>query len=141
MTKAPQSFTFGEPIDSALKVTSGARFYKCALQVNPYEYIPRHGQPDSFGSEATYNKELVKALLNEDVEAIAITDHYRVRTGDSLRKAATAAGIHVFPGFEAVTKDGVHLLCLFDADKDIDAIERAIGDCGVFDSDEPSGNH
>ena len=43
MTKTPESVSFGEPIDSALELTSGARFYKCALQVNPYEYLSRHG--------------------------------------------------------------------------------------------------
>ena len=49
----------------------------------------------------------------------------------SLWKAALAAGIVVLPGFEAVTKEGVHFLCLFDPSKSAEAIERAIGACGV----------
>jgi hypothetical protein len=46
-------------------------------------------------------------------------------------QVAKAAGIHVFPGFEAACKDGVHLLCLFNPDTDIKQIDRIIGACGI----------
>ena len=36
----------------------------------------------------------------------------------------------MFPAFEAMTKDSVHLLCLFDPSKSIDELERILGDCG-----------
>ena len=49
----------------------------------------------------------------------------------SLWKAAVAAGIVVLPGFEAVTKEDVHFLCLFDLSKNAEAIERPIIACGV----------
>lgn len=46
-----------------------------------------------------------------------------------------------FSGFKAVSKDGVHFLCLFDPDKD-DRLERLIGECGIHDSSDlsPTGN-
>ena len=52
-------------------------------------------------------------------------------------RAARDAGLWAFSGFEAVTKDGVHFLCLFDPDKD-DVLERFIGECGIHDTEHPS---
>ncbi len=42
-------------IDEALKRPSGARFYRCALQVNPFEYLQRHGKETPFSTEDEYN--------------------------------------------------------------------------------------
>jgi len=101
--------------------------------VNPYNYVERHTSNDSYNSEDDYNKALVDALLEDDIEVIAITDHYRVSSISSLRNAATEAGIIVLPGFEAVTKDGVHMLCIFDREKTEHELERTIGECGITD--------
>lgn len=127
----------------ALKLPSGARFYRCALQVNPFEYVKRHGKKTTFKDEASYNTAIVKALLDHGVEVIAITDHYRVRTADGLAKAARDAGIHVFPGFEAATRDGIHILCLFEPDTTTEQLERIIGDCGILRDEDlsPTGKY
>ena len=66
-----------------------------------------------------------------------MTDHYRVQDSKGLVQAARAAGLFAFSGFEAVTKDGVHLLCLFDPEKD-NVLERFIGECGVHDTNATS---
>lgn len=121
------------PIPKALELPSGARFYKCALQMNPFEYLRTQQQQTAYTNETDYNTAIVQACQENGIEVIATMDHYRVTSSESLRKAAEDAGIHVFPGFEAVTKDGVHILCLFDADRDVAAMERIIGDCGVHD--------
>ena len=34
----------------------GARFFKCALQVNPFDYLKSHGKGSPFETEAAYNK-------------------------------------------------------------------------------------
>jgi len=127
-----------EPISKVLRRPSGARFFKCALQVNPFEYYKRHSKGASYPDEQTYNAALVDALSTAKIEMIAITDHYRISSGAALAVVARAAGIAVFQGFEAVTKDGVHVLCLFDPDEDVGRIERFIGDCGVHDEVEAS---
>jgi energy-coupling factor transporter ATP-binding protein EcfA2 len=108
----------------------GARWVRCALQVNPYSYAVRHGRP-SAGSEAEYNAQLVEALLAAGVELIAITDHYRVQESVSLVAAARDAGITTLLGFEASTSEGVHWLCIFSEDCDAGTIDRRIGQCGV----------
>lgn len=130
-----------EPVSGALRRPSGARFYKCALQVNPYDYVKRHPKGESFANEDAYNAAVLDALQDQRVEVIAITDHYRVKSGLRLAAAAEQRGLHVFRAFEACSKDGVHLLCLFDPGADIDKIDRFIGECGVHDDseDSPSG--
>jgi hypothetical protein len=121
-----------QPIESALLLPNGARFYRCALQVNPYDYLIVHKKKTSYSDEAAYNRGIVDACKRIGIEVIAITDHHRVSSSVRLREEAQAAGIHVFPGFEATTKDGVHLLCLFDPQGDRD-LERVLGDCGIHD--------
>jgi hypothetical protein len=119
-------------VHRALAQPSGARFYKAALQVNPFAYV-RERRTTTFGDEASYNAALVAACQEQGIEVIGITDHHRVRTSEALRLAATDARIAVIPGFELVTKDGVHVLCLFDPSRRHDWIDRVLGECGIRD--------
>ena len=100
-------------------------------------YLETHKKATPFTSEDEYNTAVIETCLDAGIEVIAVTDHYRVKHSASLVRAARNANLHAFSGFEAVTKDGVHFLCLFDPDKD-DVLERFIGDCGIHDSDRPS---
>ena len=126
------------PIKKALDLPNGARFYRTSLQVNPFEYLIRHTKETSYTNETNYNSAIVESCIDQGIEVIAVTDHYRINSAIGLIEAAESAGIKAFRGFEAVSKDGVHMLCLFDPGKDIDAINRIIGDCGVHDDSEPS---
>ncbi|WP_374472708.1 TrlF family AAA-like ATPase [Arenimonas sp.] len=117
--------------DDILGLPRGARFYKCALQVNPYEYLLRHGKQSSFASEADYNKAIAEACKANHVEVVGVADHYRIKPAESLINALQDAGIVVFPGFEAVTKDGVHFLVLFDPSKSVDIVQGYIHACGI----------
>lgn len=125
--------TLSERLNAALKLPNGARFYRCALQVNPFAYLIRHCKQTSFRAEAEYNEAIVAACQEAGIEIIGVTDHYRVDESKGLVRAARAAGLFAFSGFEAVAKDGVHFLCLFDPDKD-DFLERFIGECGLHDT-------
>ncbi len=126
-----------EPIQAALELPDGARFYRCALQVNPFAYLARHGKQTPFQSEPDYNKAVVEACLANGIEVIGVTDHYRIQDSWSLVRAARDAGLWAFGGVEAVSKEGVHFLCLFDPEKDED-VERFIGSCGIRNSDQAS---
>ena len=130
-----------EHIKAALELPNGARFYRCALQVNPFAYLIRYAKETSFQSEDEYNSAIVDTCLDMGIEVIAVTDHYRVKDSVSLVQKARDAGIRVFNGFEAATKDGIHFLCLFDDDKE-NYLERYIGECGIHDDDElsPTGD-
>ncbi len=130
--------SMGSPrLEAAQKLPNGARFHRCALQINPFSYLERHDKPTQFASEAGYNAAIVQACHETDIEVVAITDHYRVDTSRTLIRACREAGLFAFGGFEAKAKDGVHFLCLFNPEKD-DALERFIGDCGVHSPSEAS---
>jgi hypothetical protein len=126
-------------LSEALKQPNGARFYRCALQVNPFAYHGRHGKQTAFQNEAEYNAAIIEACRVNAVEAIAVTDHYRVSDSVGLVEAARAAGVFVFGGFEAASSDGVHFLCLYDTDKE-NSLERLIGELGVRDETMLSPN-
>jgi hypothetical protein len=109
------------------------RFYRCALQVNPFAYLARHAKATTFATEDEYNAAIIDICQELDIEVIGVTDHYRVQHSASLISAARDAGIAAF----AVTKDGVLFLYLFDPDKDA-VLERFIGECGVHDHSDAS---
>ena len=126
--------TISKRLNAALELPDGARFYRCALQINPFAYLSRHKKQTTFSSEEEYNASIVSACLEMGIEVIGVTDHYRVKDSFGLLELARDAGLKAFSGFEAVTKDGVHFLCLFDPAKD-DVLERFIGECGIRDQD------
>jgi DNA repair ATPase RecN len=123
---------------AALRRPPGARFHRVALQVNPYAYLVRHAKATPYRDEQAYNAAMVDAFLRHEIKAIAVTDHFRIETSERLATAAQGAGIVVFPGFEAASKEGVHLLFLFDPDRPPRQIDRIIGECGVHSDAEPS---
>ena len=132
--------TRSQALNEALKQPNGARFYRCALQVNPFAYHGRHAKQTAFQTEADYNAAIVEACRTNNIEAIAVTDHFRVSDSLGLINAARAAGIFVFGGFEASSNDGIHFLCLYDPDKD--SLERMSGELGVRNNNtlSPNGN-
>jgi hypothetical protein len=125
-------------VEEALRVPRGARFLRCALHVNPFDYVQRHSKATAFSNEADYNQAIIEGAQRACIEVIAVVDHYRVKSGASLIAAAEKAGLDVFPGFEAVTKDGVHFLCLFEPGAEIERVDRVIGECGIHDGSKPS---
>ncbi len=128
-----------DPLHRALQLPGGARFYRCALQVNPYAYLKTQGKlPSAYPDEASYNQALVDACLKLGIEVLGVTNHYDVQGSATLIATARQAGLQVFPGFEAVSKDGIHILCLFEPDRPLQELERIIGECGVHDYQSPS---
>lgn len=127
-------------IEKALMLPDGARFYRCALQVNPYSYVQRYSKTTPFDSQAAYNAALIQACKENGIEVIAITDHQRCTTGQLLAEQARSAGIVVFPGVEVETKDGVHMLLLFEPEASMDRCNGVLGDCGIHDQANPPAN-
>lgn len=131
-----------EPLEQAMLLPNGARFHRCAFQVNPFEYVIRQQKETKYKDEDQYNDAIVSACQEQQIQVIAITDHYRVHSSEGLRRRATSAGLFVFPAFEARTRDGVHFLCLFPSDRTAEELERIIGECGIHDREavSPAGN-
>lgn len=118
-------------LDAALAMPGGARWRRAALQVNPYAYHAANNRQSFADNQAEYDSELTAAIVAADVEVVGITDHWRVRESQTLREAMTEAGVIVFPGFEATSAEGVHVLVLFDPASTVDDVERRISECGV----------
>ena len=71
---------------------------RAALQVNPFEYQGRNAPSTKFADEAAYNKALVTECKNQNIEIIAITDHWCVDSAQGLIEYATKEGIAALPG-------------------------------------------
>lgn len=126
-------------IRAALPKPSGARFYRCALQVNPHHYAETfRGQPSS-GDENSYMQALVEKAVELHIQVLALTDHNHVGATDGLRSLARGHDIHVIPGFELASSEGVHVLCLYPLETPVATLERFLGEFGIRDT-VPSSN-
>lgn len=120
---------------SSKDVPIGARWFRAALQVNPYEY---HGNPapsQTYSDEATYNKALLDECEAQGISLIAITDHWRATSAAGLIQDAKIRGITALPGFEANTSEGIHLLVIFESGTNLEDITVAIGASGLTPGD------
>lgn len=115
----------------AAATSAGAKFYKCALQVNPSHYSGTYrGQATPLDDKA-YAKKLVRNAIENDVTVLAVTDHNHVGGVDAIRIEAASHGITVIPGFELVSRDGVHVLCLYPTETTLDELGRHLGGFGI----------
>jgi hypothetical protein len=87
-----------KPLQAALERTPGAVFRRCALQVNPYDYVRRYGKPTTLSSEEAYNAAMVAACKRNGISVVGLADHHAVDTSARLREALTAAEIAAFRG-------------------------------------------
>ena len=125
-------------IANALAMPSGARFVRCALQVNPHHYADSYRGAPNEGDADSYAASLVAKARELDIGVLAITDHNSVRDVESFRRAASATDITVLPGFELESTDGIHVLCIYDADVATDRLDRFLGEFGVRDTESSS---
>lgn len=100
------------PIEEALAKSRGARFWKCALQVNTGAYLAKwRGQHQTDLPE--FNQNMLEACRNHGIEIVGLADHDDFEFYDDLAATLTAAGIKVFPGFEITSLEGFHMVCLY----------------------------
>ena len=117
-------------MDSAA-TSSGAHFYRCALQVNPHDYSGKfRGQP-GVGDPAEHAKAIVGKAAALGVSVLAVTDHNSVSGVRSFRDAAKMHSIHVLPGFELTSSEGIHVLCIYPEDTDEAVLDRHLGGFGI----------
>lgn len=90
-----------------------AKFWRCALQVNPVGYNGTYRGADHGLDEAGYNQALLRECIALDIAVVGLADHGSVTSVDALREALQSKGIVVFPGFEIASNDKTHYVCLF----------------------------
>jgi len=104
-----------------------ARFWRCALQVNPAGYHATYRGSDHGLTEAAYNQALLEQCLKLDIRVVGMADHGSVDSIDATRKVLEPAGIVVFPGFEIASNDKTHFVCLFPEGTTSQLLERYLG--------------
>jgi len=113
-----------------------ARFWKCALQVNPHSYNENYrGQEHGMDAQA-YAEALRDACLEEKIQVVGLADHGSVADAEVIRKVLTNAGIVVFPGFEVASTEKVHWVCLFPEDTTEQQLERYLGKLDLTDPED-----
>ena len=120
-------------ITKAREVPSGAVFHRCALQVNPHHYDSTYPSGDAVDHAGA----IVQKASNLGVSVLAITDHNHVGGVAAFRTAAEGRGIHIFPGFELSSSEGIHVLCIYAPDTADALLARYLGGFGITDT-QPS---
>lgn len=115
---------------------SYARFWKCALQVNPHSYSAKYQGQDHEMDAVAYAKTLRHVCLEEGIHVVGLADHGNVADAETVRKVLVDAGIVVFPGFEVATTEKVHWVCLFPEDTSEQQLERYLGSLRLTDPED-----
>lgn len=119
-----------------------ARFWRCALQVNPSGYQSKYRGTEHGLDEATYNQQLLDHCLAHEIKVVGIADHGSVDAVDGLRRFLEPHGIVVFPGFEVASSEKIHMVCLFPEGTTKDQLNRYLGRLDLTDVQDtvwPSG--
>lgn len=127
------------PLREARALPKGAKFYRCAFQVNPAGYAQKFRGNGHGLDERTYVQKLLDRCVELDVEVIAVTDHNDAGSITLFREEAKTRNITVFPGFEVASSEGVHVLCIYPPDATDAALQRYLGEIGITTT-EPSSS-
>ena len=123
--------TTEDQVATARALPVGAVFYRCALQVNPHHYGGTFRGAPAAGDAATHAQAIVDKAISLGVSVLAITDHNDVGGVPAFRAAAVGRDVHVFPGFELSSSEGVHALCIYPPDTSQDQLGRYLGAFGI----------
>ena len=113
-----------------------AKFWRCALQVNPVTYQHTYRGKDHGFNENEYNNEILKKCLEREIKVVGIADHGNVDSIDGLRNLLQDHDIVVFPGFEISSNDKTHYVCLFPEDTTKQKLERLLGSLSLLDPED-----
>ena len=126
-------------ITNAKALSVGATFHRCALQVNPQHYSATFRGKDTGSDASAHAKAIVDKAAEADVSVLAITDHNDVSGVPAFQDAGQQRGIHIFPGFELSSSEGIHVLCIYPQDTDQETLGRFLGEFGIL-SPKPSSD-
>lgn len=127
------------PLHAARALPRGAKFYRCAFQVNPAGYAEKFRGEGHGLDERTYVQKVLDRCVELEIEVIAVTDHNHSGSIALFREEAKTRGIIVFPGFEVASSEGVHVLCLYSPDATDAELPRFLGELGITTT-EPSSS-
>ena len=113
--------------------SAGAVFHRCALQVNPEDYLNTFQGQESGVSAQSYVEAVVEKADGIGVSVLAITNHNDVSSVSAFREAAANRNITIFPGFELYSSEGVHVLCIYPPETHEEQLGRYLGEFGILE--------
>ena len=124
--------SFSPEIQALLGTQPGARFLKADLQVHtPADPQFPGAEPTDANARRALARAYLEAAVGRGIEVIGVTEHNDVSWIDDLRYAANGLGLHLLPGFEVETKEGIHVLCVFDPDTKVARLEEFLVQLGL----------
>ena len=120
-----------DPITRALSLPCGAAFHRCALQVNSHYYSGTFRGQQNDGTGADYARAIIDKARSLGISVLAITDHNDVSGVPEFRAAADGNDLHIFPGFELCSSEGIHVLCIYPPGTKQGQLERFLGEFGI----------
>jgi DNA repair ATPase RecN len=118
---------------------SGAKFYRCAFQVNPAHYAGKFRGADHGFDEGAYVAAVLDKCVELGVEVVAVTDHNHAGSIARFKSEGATRGVTVFPGLEVASSEGVHVLCLYAPETSDTELQRFLGQFDIT-SAEPSSS-
>jgi hypothetical protein len=118
-------------IAKARELPSGAAFHRCALQVNPHHYSATYRGDTPSGDADEHAEATVAKAAELGISVLAITDHNHAGGVAAFRAAGERHRIHVFPGFELSSSEGIHVLCIYAPDTADELLARYLGAFGI----------
>lgn len=115
----------------------GARFYKCALQVNPSSYAAQY-QGEIAPEEKDYNEQILQKCRENKIEVVGLSDHGKVEKSEGLRNFLRKNGVVVFPGFEIASSEKIHMVCLYPDNSSLAKLNQYLGQLMEENSNELS---
>lgn len=118
------------------EVHTYARFWKCALQVNPEGYSRAYRGEDHGLTGEAFLAALLQGCKDAGIEVVGIADHGSVQDVDLIRNYLSPHGIVVFPGFEVASTEKVHWVRLFHEGATLEQLNRYLGVLKLTDPEE-----
>ena len=114
----------------------GATFLRADLQVHtPIDpgFEPRP-EPKDPPERAALAEKYLAAARDRGIELVGITEHNDVSWIEEMRAAAKKLGMHLLPGFEVESAEGIHVLCLFDPPTTVSHLENTLAQLGLTEA-------
>lgn len=122
--------------------TAGARYLRADLQVHtPFDpaFKPRP-EPKAAAERRALALAYLEKAKDRGIELVGITEHNDVSWIEELRYAARGLGLFLLPGFEVESKEGIHVLCLFDPDTPVTHLEESLVRLGLTQQRRAGGH-